>query len=423
MRVIKAIARIKKAAATENHGGGRLTAEIADAIGVAADEIIAGKHDEHFPIDVFQTGSGTSSHMNVNEVIANRANQLLGGKLGGKSPVHPNDHVNLGQSSNDVFPTATHLAAVSLVEAELLPALRELEAALLEKSRAFDGVVKVGRTHLQDAIPIRLGQEFGGYAAMVSKTAARVDHARNGLYELPLGGTAVGTGFGASAGFATSIIAGLRADINLPFIQAPDLREALGARDALVELSGALRGAAVSLTKVANDVRWLGSGPRAGIGEIRLPALQPGSSLMPGKVNPVMPEMLLMVAADVIGSDAAVAWAGAAGNFELNAMMPVIAFRVINAAESLANAVRLFTTRCVNGIVADEERCAALVSQSLALATALLPKLGYDASAAIAKEAAASGKTIRQICRERNIASDDELDQLLDVRKMTEPAV
>jgi fumarate hydratase class II len=422
MGVIHAIARIKKAAATANAEKGRLPVALRDLIGRAADEVLRGDHDHQFPVDVFQTGSGTSSHMNVNEVIANRANQLAGGRLGGKSPVHPNDHVNLGQSSNDVFPTASHLAALALVRDELLPALHGLEAALRDRARAFDGVVKIGRTHLQDALPIRLGQEMAGYASLVGKAATRAEQASHALLELPLGGTGVGTGFGAAPGFATTVIARLAQETGFPLVQAADLREALSARDGLVELSAALRGAAVSLTKVANDLRWLASGPRGGIGEIRLPSLQPGSSLMPGKVNPVLPEMLLMVAADVIGSDATVAWAGAAGNFELNAMMPIIIYRVISAGESLARSIRLFTSRCVEGIVADEARCAALVEQSLALATALLPKLGYDAAAAVAKAAASTGKTIREICLERKIATAAELDELLDARKMTEPA-
>jgi fumarate hydratase class II len=417
--LIRAIAQVKRAAAAVNRDGGRLDAALAEAIVSAADEVIAGRHDQHFPLDVFQTGSGTSTHMNVNEVIANRAIQLLGGEPGTKKPVHPNDHVNLGQSSNDVFPTGVHLAAARAVDHDLLPALDLLADTLATRAAALDHVVKIGRTHLQDALPIRLGQELGGYATMVRKTVARIESAREAVYELPLGGTAVGTGFGSAPGFAPAVIAHLAATLGLPFVQAPDLREALGARDALVGLSAALRGAAVSLTKIANDVRWLGSGPRGGLGELRLPELQPGSSLMPGKVNPVMPEMLLMVAADVIGCDATIAWAGAAGNLELNAMQPVIAARVLDAITRLGNAARLFAEKCIAGLEANEARCAELVEQSLSLATALLPRLGYDAAAAIARKSAASGKTVREICLADNVLPAEELDRLLDVRAMT----
>jgi fumarate hydratase class II len=404
-----------------NRARGQLDAALANAIIAAADEVIAGAHDEHFPVDVFQTGSGTSTHMNVNEVIANRAIQLMGGQPGSKSPVHPNDHVNLGQSSNDVFPTGIHLAAARAVGHDLLPALDLLGDTLETRAQVLDHVIKIGRTHLQDALPIRLGQELAGYATMVRKSVARIERASQALNELPLGGTAVGTGFGSTPGFAQAVIEQLTATLGLPLLQAPDLREALGARDALVELSAALRGTAVSLTKVANDVRWLGSGPRCGIGELRLPELQPGSSLMPGKVNPVMPEMLLMVAADVIGSDATVAWAGAAGNFELNAMQPVIAWRVLGSIRQLGNGARLFAERCIAGLDANEERCAAFVEQSLSLATALLPKLGYDAAAAVARKSAVTGKPVRQICLEDNLLAPEELDQLLDFRAMTEP--
>jgi fumarate hydratase class II len=420
-RIIRALALIKRGAATVNREHGALPGDVADAIVKAADEVAAGGHDDQFPVDVFQTGSGTSTHMNVNEVIANRAIQLLGGQVGTKKPVHPNDHVNLGQSSNDVFPTAAHVAAAESAAADLLPALRELERSLADKAAGLAHVIKIGRTHLQDAVPIGLGQELTGYATMVANATRRIEAALPAVHELALGGTAVGTGFGSRPGFAQAVIERLRADTGLPFVQAPNLCEALGARDALVALSAALRGAAIGLTKIANDIRWLASGPRCGLGELKLPSLQAGSSLMPGKVNPVMAEMLLMVAAQVVGNDATVAWAGAGGVLELNAMIPVIAFNVLRSIEMLGNGCRLFARRCVAGIEADEARCRELVERSLSLGTALLPRLGYDRAAAVVYEAAASGKTIRQICREQNLIEAAELDQLLDPRAMTEP--
>src|SRR5436190_8925384 len=337
-RLIRALALIKKAAAEVNRQKGAVEPKLANAIIQAAHEVATGQHDDQFPVDVFQTGSGTSSNMNANEVIANRASQLLGGRPGTKTPVHPNDHVNRGQSSNDVFPTAVHVAAVESVERDLLPALRVLERSLLDKAKAFDPIVKLGRTHLMDAVPVRMGQEFSGYAQMVTNTIRRVGAARLALDELPLGGTAVGTGLGAEPGFAKDVIAILAREIGLPLRQAPNLFEALAARDGLVEASGALRGAAVSLTKIANDVRWLGSGPRGAIGELHIPDLQPGSSIMPGKVNPVMSEMLLMVCAQVVGSDATIAWGGAAGTFELNTMMPVMAATFLASVAVLSNA-------------------------------------------------------------------------------------
>jgi len=418
-RLIRALALVKKAAAQVNRQSGALEPRLADAIIQAAHEVATGQHDAQFPVDIFQTGSGTSSNMNANEVIANRAIQLLGGRLGTKTPVHPNDHVNKGQSSNDVFPTAVHVAAAEAVERDLLPALRVLERALLDKAKAFDPIVKLGRTHLMDAVPIRLGQEFSGYARMVTNTIRRIAGTRAALAELPLGGTAVGTGLGSEPGFAPRVIAILAAESGLPFTQAPNLFEALAARDGLVEASGALRAAAVSLTKIANDVRWLGSGPRGGIGELHIPDLQPGSSIMPGKVNPVMSEMLLMVCAQVIGHDAAIAWGGAAGNFELNVMIPVMAYNFLSAVAGLSHGCALFASRCVEGLAANEERAAALVEQSLAMVTALNPRIGYDAAAAIAREAAATGKTVRQLCLEKQVLPPEELERLLDARGMT----
>ena len=418
-RLVRALALVKKSAALVNRATGALPAALADAIAAAASEVADGRHDDAFPVDVFQTGSGTSSHMNANEVIANRAIQLLGGQVGSKTPVHPNDHVNQGQSSNDVFPTAVHLAAAEALEHDLLPALRKLEGAIGERARAFDDIVKIGRTHLMDAVPIRLGQELGGWAAMIGNAARRLEGTRPALWELALGGTAVGTGFGAAPGFAEAVIERLCEETGLPLRQAPNLCEALAARDGLVELSAALRGAAVSLIKVANDVRWLASGPRCGLGELRLPELQPGSSIMPGKVNPVIPEMVVMVCAQIIGNDATVAWSGAAGSFELNAMMPVMAWNVLQSIGLASRACALFAERCVVGLEADAERCAALVEQSLALATALAPRIGYDAAAAIARASATTGRTVREICREQKVLPAEELDRLLDPRAMT----
>jgi fumarate hydratase, class II len=418
-RLIRALALIKKAAAEVNRDAGDLDPKLANAIIQAAHEVATGQHDGEFPVDVFQTGSGTSSNMNANEVIANRAIQLLGGRPGTKTPVHPNDHVNKGQSSNDVFPTAVHVAAAEGLERDLLPALATLEAALRAKATAFDPIVKLGRTHLMDAVPVRLGQEFSGYAQMVTNTIRRVGATRPALDELALGGTAVGTGLGAEPRFAPDVITRLANEVGLPFRQAPNLFEALAARDGLVEASGAVRSAAVSLTKIANDVRWLGSGPRGAIGELHLPDLQPGSSIMPGKVNPVMSEMLLMVCAEVVGHDATIAWGGAAGNFELNVMIPVMASSFLTAVAVLANAVHLFAARCVDGLVANEARATAFVEQSLAMATALNPRIGYDAAAAIAREAAATGKSVRALCLEKNVLPAEELDRLLDPRRMT----
>jgi fumarate hydratase class II len=418
-RMIRALALIKKAAAEINRDTGKLEPALAEAIIEAAHEVAAGQHDDQFLVDIFQTGSGTSSNMNANEVIANRAIAILGGVVGSKKPVHPNDHVNKGQSSNDVFPTAVHIAAIEAVERDLIPALKALEGALAAKAEAFDYVIKIGRTHLMDAVPIRLGQEFSGYAAMMTNTIRRVEATRGTLAELALGGTAVGTGLGADPEFAPRVIAIISREIGIHLRQAPNLFEALAAHDGLVEASGALRSAAASLTKIANDVRWLGSGPRCGIGEILIPDLQPGSSIMPGKVNPVMSEMLLMACAQVIGNDATIAWGGAAGNFELNVMTPVMAYNFLQSVQILANGCRLFAARCVEGLEPNVARCNELVEQSLAMVTALAPRIGYDASAAIAKESVKTGKTVRELCLEKNVLPADELARLLDPRGMT----
>jgi len=420
-RVIRALALIKKAAAEVNRRSGKLPANLADAIVQAAHEVAAGQHDRDFVVDIFQTGSGTSSNMNANEVIGNRAIQILGGTLGSKKPVHPNDHVNMGQSSNDVFPTAVHIAATEAIERDLIPSLDALQAALAHKAKAFDHVVKIGRTHLMDAVPVRLGQEFSGYAQILTNTLRRVRAVLPSVSELALGGTAVGTGLNSDPDFAPQIIRIISEEIGIPLRQAPNLFEALSARDGLVEASGALRSAAASLTKVANDIRWLGSGPRCGIGEILLPDLQPGSSIMPGKVNPVMSEMLLMICAQVVGNDATIGWGGAAGNFELNVMIPVMAYNLLHSVGIMAAGCRLFASRCVEGIEPNEERCAMLIEQSLAMVTALNEAIGYDAAAAIAKESDKTGKTVRQLCIEKNVLPKEELDRLLDARRMTGP--
>jgi len=413
---LRALGLIKEAAAATNAELGGLEEERADAIRKAAAEVAAGQHDDHFPVDVFQTGSGTSTNMNANEVIANRACQLLGKPIGSRDVVHPNDHVNRGQSSNDVIPTALHVACATEVHERLLPALEALHVALAEKAQAFDGVLKIGRTHLQDATPVRLGQVFGGYAAQVERGFARVRAALPRLHELALGGTAVGTGINCPEGFAKRAIERLAEKTGIPFVEAGDHFEAQAARDAAVELSGALRTVAVSLTRIANDVRFLGSGPRCGIGEIRLPATQPGSSIMPGKVNPVMAEMLLQVCMRVIGNDAAVAAGGASGVFELNVAIPLIADACLESIHLLANGCRTFADRCVKRIEADEERCRELIEKSLMLCTALAPHIGYDKAAALAKKAFAENKTVREVATEMGI---EKLDDLLDLRSMT----
>ncbi|MFH0937878.1 MAG: class II fumarate hydratase [Planctomycetota bacterium] len=418
---IRALALIKKACAQTNLELGLLDAKIAGAIIQAADEVAIGKHASQFPVDVFQTGSATSTNMNVNEVIANRAIEILGGVRGSKKPVHPNDHVNMSQSSNDIIPTTLHVAALDLLENDLLPALRHLQQALRKKAREFDGIIKIGRTHLMDAVPLRLGQEFSGYASQMKHGIARAEAARKHLAELALGGTAVGTGLNADPKFPPLVIAKLAAEMKLPFKQAPNLFEALAARDASVETSGMLKTLACSLTKIANDIRLMGSGPHCGIGEINLPNLQSGSSFMPGKVNPIMPEMLTMVAAQVIGCDAAITIGGLQGHFELNTFKPLIAYNLLFAMQILANGCRAFTDKCVQGIQANSERCVELIEKSLMMCTALTPKIGYDAATKLAQEAHRLGKTVRQLAIEKKILPMKEIERLLDARKMTEP--
>ncbi len=425
---IRALGMIKLAAAKANVALEKLDKRVGEAIVRAAEEVLEGKLDAHFVVDIFQTGSGTSTNMNANEVIANRANEILGGanalprsSIGDRKPVHPNDHVNMGQSSNDVIPTAMHVSALEAVEKELLPALKGLQRALEKKAREFDKIVKIGRTHLQDATPIRLGQEFGGYASMVEHSIRRLQNTRRHLEELAIGGTAVGTGINTHPKFARKVVKEISAMTRIRFREAENHFEAQGAKDAVVEVSGALKTVAVSLMKIANDIRWLGSGPRCGIGELILPAVQPGSSIMPGKVNPVMAEALCMVCAQVIGNDAAIAVGGLSGNLELNAMMPLMAYNLLQSLGLLANGVKAFTEKCVKGIKADRERIASLLEQSLALATALVPYIGYDAAAALAREAHQSGRTIREIAAEKNILPPDQLKKILDPRAMTGP--
>jgi fumarate hydratase class II len=420
--LIYALGLIKYGATKVNSELGLLGGRMARAIQKASEEVMEGKWDAEFVVDIFQTGSGTSTHMNANELIANRANEILGGRKGTYQPVHPNDHVNLGQSSNDVFPSCIHIASMILLRKRLLPALEGLQKALKKKEKEFHPVLKIGRTHLQDATPIRLGQEFGGYAQQVESGIRRIRSGIESLSQLPLGGTAVGTGINTHPLFAKKVISIIKKKTGYPFREVVDHFEAQGARDASVEVSGALKTAAVSLIKIANDIRWLGSGPRCGIGEIRLPETQPGSSIMPGKVNPVIAESLVQVCAQVIGSDAAITLGGLSGNFELNVMMPLIAHNLLQSIRLLASAVDNFSKRCIEGLEADHKRCEEMIEKSLALATALTPKVGYDEAARIAKKAYAQRKTIRQVVDEEGILSKDELDRWLDPRSMIAPA-
>ena len=417
-RFIEALGAIKLEAAVVNRELGLIDEGEKDAIVEAAEEVIDGRLDNAFVLDVFQTGSGTSTNMNANEVISNRAIQLLDGELGSKSPIHPNDHVNMGQSSNDVIPTAIHLSALISIDQDLLPALEKLRSALQQKATQFDDVVKTGRTHLQDATPIRLGQEFLGYAGQMERGIERLRKAQDDLSEVALGGTAVGTGVNTQPEFATRVCERLSARFGVDVYETENHFQAQSAMDATVFTSGALKTVAVSLMKISNDIRWLGSGPRAGIGEIALPEVQPGSSIMPGKVNPVIAESVAMVAAQVMGNDATIAIAGQSGNFELNVMLPLIAYNLLQSIELLSNAAENLTDQCVSGIEATE-RGPELVEQGLMLATALAPVVGYDKAAEISKAAYKTGRTIRDVAREESDLSEEELDQLLDAKKMT----
>ncbi|WP_030712074.1 class II fumarate hydratase [Streptomyces sp. NRRL S-237] len=417
---IEALARIKAAAAVVNAKLGVVDQDVADAVRSAAAEVADGRWDDHFPVDVFQTGSGTSSNMNTNEVIATLATERLGRE------VHPNDHVNASQSSNDVFPSSIHIAATAAVTGELIPALEHLAAALERKAAEFAQVVKAGRTHLMDATPVTLGQEFGGYAAQIRYGVERLRAALPRLAELPLGGTAVGTGINTPPGFSAAVIAEVADATGLPLTEARDHFEAQGARDALVETSGMLRTIAVSLSKISNDLRWMASGPRTGLAEINLPDLQPGSSIMPGKVNPVVPEAVLMVAAQVMGNDAAVAVAGAAGNFELNVMLPVMARNLLESIRLLGSASRLLADRTIDGITANEARAREYAESSPSVVTPLNRYIGYEEAAKVAKRSLAERKTIREVVLEsgyveRGALTLEQLDEALDVLRMTHP--
>lgn len=421
-RFIAALGMVKKAAAETNMELGLLDPEIGKAIVAAADEVIAGDLDRHFVLDIFQTGSGTSTNMNANEVIANRANQLLGGDIGSKK-VHPNDHINIGQSSNDVIPTAMQVAACVALQDDLLPGLAVLRTSLAEKAEEYDHIVKSGRTHLMDATPIRLGQVFGGFAAQIALGMRRVKEGLNDLAELPLGGTAVGTGINTHPEFAERAVERLSTMTGISFRVAENHFERQATRDTVVYAHGALNTIAVSITKIANDLRLLASGPRAGLNEITLPAVQPGSSIMPGKVNPVIPEAVTMAAAQVMGNHTTITMGGLGSHFELNVMMPIMAYALLQSSDLLTNSSKVFAEKCVDGIVVNEDRIRELLEGNLMLATALAPAIGYDEAASIANEAFDKGKTAREVAQERGILSDEELDKLLDPRPMTEPGV
>ncbi len=418
-RFVWALGLIKGSAAEMNASMGIVDEEKSGAIIAASEELMEGRFDDQFVVDVFQTGSGTSTNMNANEVLSNRATEILGGEIGSKL-VHPNDHVNAGQSSNDVIPTAMHVAAVAALEEDLLPAMRSLKASLETKAFEFDDVLKSGRTHLQDATPIRLGQEFAGYAAQVGKGINRINSALPDLRELALGGTAVGTGINAPAGFAAGTIAIMSRRSGFAFVEAENHFEAQAAKDAYVNASGVLKTVATSMFKIVNDLRWLSSGPRNGIGEITLPSLQPGSSIMPGKINPVIPEAVMMIASRVFGNDVTITWGGANGNFELNVMMPVMAHALLESIELLASGARVLKEMTVDGITANVERAAFLLDQNAIVATSLVPHIGYDKVAEVIKKAFAEGRGVREVALEMAVLPEDELDAALDVRPMTE---
>ncbi len=422
--VVHALGQLKAAAAKVNHDQGALTDRQYQAILQAAGEVAEGKLDEHFVVDVFQTGSGTSSNMNANEVIANRAIEILGGTLGSKDPVHPNDHVNAGQSSNDMFPTAVHVAAYLACAERLLPALERLHTALHAKTTEFADIVKPGRTHLMDATPVTLGQEFSGYARQIELGADRIRSALERVAELPLGGTAVGTGLNAPAGMTEAVLDELRRRTGHDALrEASNHFEAQAARDGLVELSGACKVIAVSLTKIANDLRWMGSGPMTGLGELRLPELQPGSSIMPAKVNPVIPESVTQVAAQVIGNDAAITVGGLSGAFELNVYIPMMARNVLESVRLLATSCENFASQCIDGLQANVERCTELSERNLSIVTALVPAIGYDRSADLAKQALREGRALREVVKESGVLPDDEVDRILDTKRMTQGGV
>ena len=410
---IRALALLKKCAARVNKDLALLDPKLADAIAAAAQEVIDGKFNDQFVVNVFQTGSGTSTNMNMNEVLACRANEILSGKKSGKSPIHPNDHVNLGQSSNDVIPSGIHIAALMSIREHLIPSLNMLQRSLAKKTKEFKSIRKIGRTHLQDAVPMLLGQEFSGYARQIKLGIKRIANAESTLCELALGGTAVGTGVNTHPDFAARVIALLGAQTKISFREAVNHFEAQGAQDAVVETSGVLKTLAVSMVKIANDIRWLASGPRCGLGEINLPSLQPGSSIMPGKVNPVIPEAVIQVAAQVMGNDTTIMLAGQAGNFELNVMLPVMAYNLLQSIDLLGSAAETFAKKCIDGISANKQTCAGYIEKSLALATGLAPKIGYDQAATVSKRALESGKTIREVLLENKIMSEKEFNDWL----------
>ena len=415
---IYSLALIKKCAAMVNRELGLLDEKISKSIVSAAQEIMEGKFDTQFPVDVFQTGSGTSSNMNMNEVIASRANETITGEKGGKFPVHPNDHVNLGQSSNDVIPSALHISALTRIKDRLVPALVHLNKSLLHKTSEMEDVKKIGRTHLQDAVPMFLGQEFSGYARQVALGIKRIEAVEDRLAELALGGTAVGNGLNTHPDFAEKIVALISKYSNLDFTEAENHFEAQGAQDAAVETSGALKTIAVSLVKICNDIRWLASGPRCGLGEISIPSVQPGSSIMPGKINPVIPEAVIQAAAQVMGNDTTIMIGGQAGNFELNVMLPVIAYNLLQSIDLLSSGADVLAEKCIDGIRANRENCAGNIEKSLAIATYLVPHIGYDKAAAMASEAHETGKTIIQVASEEEILSEKELKKIFNGLKM-----
>lgn len=416
---IRAIGMVKYAAAKANMKLEHLERKVGEAILQAAQEVMEGKLDDQFVVDIFQTGSGTSTNMNANEVIANRANLLLGGTIGSKTPVHPNDHVNMGQSSNDVIPTCLHISAVESIKNHLLPALTQMQQELDKKAKDFDSIVKIGRTHLQDATPVRLGQEFSGHSSMVTHGIQRIEKNLDHLQELALGGTAVGTGINAHPDHARLAIEEINRITGCEFREADNHFEAQGAKDAIVEVSGALKTLASSLTKIANDIKWMGAGPYASIGELNIPPIQPGSSIMPGKVNPVIAEALNQVCAQVIGNDGVITISGLSGNFELNVMMPVMTHNLLSSVELLTNGVKVFTEKCIVGLTANEERCKELVEKSLAMVTALNPYIGYDKAAEIAKEAYRTKRSLWEVILEKKIMSEEKLSEVLDPYSMT----
>jgi fumarate hydratase class II len=422
LAIVRALGLIKQACAEANRARGALAPDLADAVIAAAAEVAGGQLDDHFPLVVWQTGSGTQSNMNANEVISNRAIEMLGGAMGSKRPVHPNDHVNMGQSSNDTFPTAMHVAAAITARDVTLPGLRRLHAALVEKQEAFAGIIKIGRTHTMDATPLTLGQEFSGYAHAVGKGIERIEAALPDVLELAQGGTAVGTGLNSPVGWGETVAAGLARLTGLSFVTAPNKFEALGTHDALVQLSGALRTAAASLYKIASDIRLLGSGPRCGLGELKLPENEPGSSIMPGKVNPTQVEALTMVCAQVMGNDAAVGFAGSQGQFELNVMKPVIGHNVLQSLQLLGDAAASFTDNCVQGIEADRERIDRLMRESLMLVTALAPTIGYDRATTVAKTAHRNGTTLREEAIALGFVDAETFDRVVRPEDMIAPA-